>query len=350
MLGNYYKNKKILITGHTGFKGIWLTNILNFLGAKVYGISLDDLNKKNFNKLTYGKNINSYYFNILNKTKLNNLFRKIEPDIIFHLAAQSLVKKSYKFAVKTFETNFNGTLNVLSVSEKLKNLKSLIIVTSDKCYKNINDNKSFVETDPLGGDDPYSASKAAAEILFNSYLKNFLIKKKMGAASVRAGNVLGGGDWSEDRIIPDCAKKIIQSKKIIIRNPNSTRPWQHVLDVLNGYLILAMMLDKNPKYSGNWNFGPKNKSNISVKKLVKYFLKYMKSKNNIHYLVRGNKYKEKINLNLNSSKSNKILKWKNKYNTDQTLKLTASWYHDFMINGYNKEIIIKQINNFYSIK
>lgn len=349
MLKNFYKNKKILITGHTGFKGIWLINCLTILGAKVYGISKNDENKKNFYKLCETKNIKSYFFDILNKKKLNTTIKKIEPDIIFHLAAQSIVRKSYKFPENTFETNFNGTLNLLSVSLKLKNLKSLIIVTSDKCYQNLNKKKFFIETDALGGDDPYSASKGASEILFNSFLKSYLINKKIGAASVRAGNVLGGGDWSVDRILPDYIKSIKYSKKFIIRNPNSSRPWQHVLDVINGYLILAMKLYKNrEKYSGNWNFGPNYKKNVTVKKLIKIFSKFIEHKaKNIVFINKKTNQKESKFLNLDSSKARKYLYWNNRYDLTQILRLTAEWYNENMYKNQSNRIIKKQINNFF---
>ena len=351
MLQKFYKNKKILITGHTGFKGIWLTNILVSFGAKLYGISLNDSHKKNYLELSDKKIMKNYYFNLLNKTKLNKTFQEIKPDIIFHLAAQSLVRNSYKYPEETFETNFNGTLNVLNASLKVKTLKSLIVVTSDKCYQNQNKKKFFKETDHLGGDDPYSASKGATEILFNSYLKSFFYKKKIGAATVRAGNVLGGGDWSKDRIIPDCARCIAKKKNIIIRNPNSTRPWQHVLDVLNGYLILGKMLSKNQKkYSGNWNFGPKNKKNLNVRNLIILFLQLMKTKKKLVFLKQNKKKAESKFLNLNSSKANNLLKWENKYNLKITLQLTADWYRDNLNNKYNNHTIAKQIENFFAFK
>lgn len=351
MLDRFYKNKKILVTGHTGFKGIWLTNILIYFGAKVYGISKNDKNIKNFKKLCKTNKIKSYFFDILNKKKLNKIVKSIEPEIIFHLAAQSIVRTSYQHPENTFETNFNGTLNILSVATKLKKLKSIIIVTSDKCYHNQNKKNYFVETDSLGGDDPYSASKGASEILFNSYLKSFFYKKKIGAATARAGNVIGGGDWSKDRIIPDCARCIAQGKKIAIRNPNSTRPWQHVLDVVNGYLILAQMLFKNKKkYSGNWNFGPNNKKNLNVRNLVKLFLQYMEKKNNFYLLRKNKKITENKFLNLNSSKAKKLLKWNNKYNVSMSLKLSAEWYINFINNKPYNNIITEQIKKFFIIK
>lgn len=350
MLSKFYKNKKILITGHTGFKGIWLSNILISFGAKVYGISKNDENKKNFKNLCKTNLVKSYFFDILNKNKLDKIIRSIEPEMIFHLAAQSIVRTSYRFPEITFETNFNGTLNLLSIVTKLKKLKSIIIVTSDKCYQNQGKKNYFVENDPLGGDDPYSASKGASEILFNSYLKSFFYKKNIGAASVRAGNVLGGGDWSKDRVIPDCVRYATKNKKIIIRNPNATRPWQHVLDVINGYLILGEMLfKKQKKYSGNWNFGPKSKKNLNVKNLIILFLQSMKIKTKLVFLKQNKKYAESKFLNLNSSKANNLLKWKNKYNLKMTLKLTAEWYHDNLKNKNSNHIMEKQIKNFFTI-
>jgi CDP-glucose 4,6-dehydratase len=350
-LNKFYKNKKILITGHTGFKGIWLSNILIYLGARVYGISKNDENIKNFRNLCETNKLKSYIFDILNKKKLNKIIKYIEPEIIFHLAAQSIVRTSYQFPEITFETNFNGTLNLLSIATKLKKLKSIIIVTSDKCYHNQDKKNYFDETDSLGGNDPYSASKGATEILFNSYLKSFFYKKKVGAATARAGNVLGGGDWARDRIIPDCVRCIIKNKKFIIRNSNSTRPWQHVLDVINGYLILGQMLIKNPKkYSGNWNFGPKNKQNMNVRNLIILFLQFMKKKNIFFISKKNKKYIESKFLNINSSKANNLLKWKNKYTLKMTLQLTADWYRDKINNKYNNHIMVKQIKNFFTVK
>jgi CDP-glucose 4,6-dehydratase len=350
-LNKFYKNKKILITGHTGFKGIWLSNVLIYLGAKVYGISKNDANIKNFKNLCKTNKLKSYIFDILNKKKLNKIIKYIEPEIIFHLAAQSIVRTSYQYPEITFETNFNGTLNLLSVATKLKKLKSIIIVTSDKCYKNQNKKNYFVETDSLGGDDPYSASKAASEILFHSFLKSFFYKKKIGAATARAGNVIGGGDWSKDRIIPDCARCISKKKKITIRNPNSTRPWQHVLDVINGYLILGQMLfRRQKKYSGNWNFGPKNKKNLNVRNLIILFLQFMKKKNKLFFLKQNKKESESKFLRINSSKANNLLKWKSKYNIKTTLQLTADWYHENLNNKYNNHTMEKQIKNFFKFK
>ena len=237
---NFYKNKRVFISGHTGFKGIWLTSILLSFGAKITGLSLNDNKKKLFKEYVEYKKVNSYFGNIENYNFLKKILNKNKPEIIFHLAAQSLVIDGYKFPLKTFRTNILGTLNVLEIGRNISELKSIIIVTSDKCYKNSNKLKSYKETDDLGGIDPYSSSKAATEIVAESYLKSFFYKSEIGLATVRAGNVIGGGDWSKNRIVPDCMRSIKNDSKLILRNPNHIRPWQHVLDPLNGYLLLAM--------------------------------------------------------------------------------------------------------------
>jgi len=280
VLNNFYNNKKILITGHTGFKGLWLTTILSIFGAKITGLSLNDKNKKNFYKCISNKSlIKSYWGNIDNFLFLKKIINKNKPQIIFHLAAQSLVMDGYKKPLKTFQTNVLGTLNVLEIAMRAPTVKSVIIVTSDKCYQNFSTSKSYKETDPLGGIDPYSSSKAAAEVISQSYLKSFYLKSKIGLATVRAGNVIGGGDWSKNRIVPDCIKSIFKNSKLILRNPNYIRPWQHVLDPLNGYLLLGMKIFFNPKkFSGPWNFGPSYKQVKSVRAVVNLIFKKSKKK------------------------------------------------------------------------
>tara|TARA_B110000977_G_C10968757_1_gene451488 strand:- start:68 stop:1114 length:1047 start_codon:yes stop_codon:yes gene_type:complete len=340
---NFFKNKKIFITGHTGFKGIWLVNILNHLGGNVYGYSKNDEFKKNFRKFCSIKKGCSYYGDILNKKKLFEKLNKVKPDIVIHFAAQSLVKKSFINPEETISINIIGTLNLLECCRKIKTVKSIILATSDKCYENNNKKKYFREEDKIGGDDPYSASKASCEIIINSYIKSFFYDNKKGVASVRAGNVIGGADWSEDRIISDCARSIINKKNLYLRSPNSIRPWQHVLDVLNGYLLLAKKLyetkEKN-KFNGSYNFGPSEKKFFNVKTLVKLFFKSMKLKKKI-ILSKGTFGKEKNIILLNSNKSLKKLNWKQKINFKNTIVLTAEWYYSFI--NKNKNEIINQI-------
>lgn len=339
----FFKNKRILITGHTGFKGIWLVSILNYLGANVYGLSKKDDFYKNFKKFCYIKKDKNYLSNILDKKKLMKIFFKVKPEIVFHFAAQSLVKRSFLDPEETIKINLIGTMNVLECCRKLSSVKSLILATSDKCYKNDEKIKHFKEEDKLGGDDPYSASKASCEIIINSYIKTFFENNKIGVASVRAGNVIGGADWAENRIIPDCARSIIKKNKLFLRSPNSIRPWQHVLDVLNGYLLLAKKLyeTKNKyKYNGHYNFGPSEKKYYDVKKLVKLFFYSINLKKKIS-ISKKNFGKEKNIILLSSKKSLKYLKWKQKINFTTSIKLTANWYYNYIKK--NKNLINDQI-------
>lgn len=341
-----FRNKKVLITGHTGFKGSWLSLWLNISGAKVYGISNNykstETNIKNFR---LKKNVKNFNIDIRNFVKLNKIITKIKPDFIFHFAAQSLVGNSFKNPVYNFETNFNGTLNLLEVLRLSKFKCISIIITSDKSYKNLEIKRGYTEKDILGGDDPYSASKASAEFVINSYFKSFLKNKKnLRIAICRAGNVIGGGDWSNDRLIPDIMRSILNNKKVKLRNQNSTRPWQHVLDVLNGYLILANKLKKNNKLNGqSFNFGPPIKSNYTVLAIVR---EIKKNWNLLEWVFSNRTYHESTLLKLNSSKSLKYLNWKNKLDFKELIKLVTDWYKYFYENKNIYDFSIKQIRNF----
>ena len=267
----FWKNKKILIIGHTGFKGGWLTMVLNLLGANVYGISLPPDTKDNFYDLTNLKNylIQDKKINIENFKLLETTIKKIKPEIIFHLAAQSKVRESYTNPLDTIRTNTLGTANILEIFKQSKFIKSLLITTTDKVYKNADKRKIFKENDELGGDDVYSASKSSVEIITNSYLKVFSETKEKSVICLRAGNVIGGGDWSKDRIIPDCIKSIKNKKSIILRNPKSIRPWQHVLEPIIGYIITAEKIHNKKNNLGiAINFGPKRSNCVNVKTLA----------------------------------------------------------------------------------
>ena len=341
-----FRNKKVLITGHTGFKGSWLSLWLNISGAKVYGISNNykstETNIKNF-KLK--KTVKNFNIDIRNFVKLNKIITKIKPDFIFHFAAQSLVGKSFKNPIYNFETNFNGTLNLLEVLRLSKFKCISIIITSDKSYKNLEIKRGYTENDILGGDDPYSASKASAEFVINSYFKSFLKNKKnLRIAICRAGNVIGGGDWSNDRLIPDIMRSIFNNKKVKLRNQSSTRPWQHVLDVLNGYLILASKLKKNNTLNGqSFNFGPPIKSNYTVLAIVR---EMKKNWNLLEWVFSNRTYHESTLLKLNSSKSLKYLNWKNKLDFKELIRLVTDWYKCFYENKNIYDFSIKQIRNF----
>jgi len=341
-----FRNKKVLITGHTGFKGSWLSLWLNISGAKVYGISNNykstETNIKNFR---LKKNVKNFNIDIRKFEKLNKIITKIKPDFIFHFAAQSLVGNSFKNPIYNFETNFNGTLNLLEVLRLSKFKCISVIITSDKSYKNLEIKRGYTENDILGGDDPYSASKASAEFVINSYFKSFLKNKKnLRIAICRAGNVIGGGDWSNDRLIPDIMRSIFNNKKVKLRNKSSTRPWQHVLDVLNGYLILASKLKKNNKLNGqSFNFGPPIKSNYTVLAIVK---EMKKNWNLLEWVFSNRTYHESTLLKLNSSKSLKYLNWKNKLDFKEFIKLVTDWYKCFYENKNIYDFSIKQIRNF----
>tara|TARA_Y100000590_G_scaffold121660_3_gene139310 strand:- start:15755 stop:16810 length:1056 start_codon:yes stop_codon:yes gene_type:complete len=328
---SFFKGKNIFITGHTGFKGSWLAYILQSFGAKVTGYALKPKNKyDNFYVLNLNKTIKNYYADIRDRKRLNLALKESRPHIIFHMAAQALVKNSYKKPYFTFSTNVVGTINILEELKNLNSLKSAVIVTSDKCYKNQEKINGYSEKDEIGGEDPYSASKAAAENIFNSYLKSFYSNNKInfGLASARAGNVIGGGDWSEDRIVPDFIKSIWKNKKFIIRSPNSTRPWQHIFDLLNGYMLLSKKIFSNKKFNGSWNFGPEKK-HIKVIEIINKLNKSMNI-NKKTYLKKDKKIKETGLLSLKINKSKSILKWKPKLSIKETIKLTGEWYFLFL--------------------
>ena len=350
----YFKNKKIIITGHTGFKGSWLSIFLSLLGSKVYGISKDIPSRPSHFTLTNlrKKIYKSSIINLNKKNKIRKIFKEFKPDIVFHLAAQSLVSKSYSNPLMTWETNTIGTINILEILKDLKKKTNVIFIYSDKVYRNKEVKKGYKEGDELGGLDPYGASKAAAEIAIRSYVKSFFNKKdnKVFISIARAGNVIGGGDWSKNRLIPDCMRSWLVNKSVVIRNPNSTRPWQHILDVLYGYIILAINLNKNKKkfHGEAFNFGPNKKKNykvIEILKIAKFNWPEIKWSINLN-----KKFKENQLLNLNSDKALRDLNWSPKLTTTQSVKLTVDWYKEYLIkknNLYYKTV--KQINFFKSL-
>ena len=344
----FFKGKKIFITGHTGFKGSWLAYILYLSGAKIAGYSLKPKNRyDNFYLLKLDKKILSYFGDIRDKKKLSDKINEFKPDIIFHLAAQPLVKESYRDPKFTFSTNILGTVNILESIREVTSIKSAVIITSDKCYKNYEKKSGYSEEDELGGEDPYSASKAAAENIFYSYQKSFFKnKKKIGLVSVRAGNVIGGGDWSQDRIIPDLIKSIILKKKFIIRSPKSTRPWQHIFDLLNGYLILSAKIYENNKFNGSWNFGP-NVNHVTVKEVITKLISILGI--NKRVIIKIDKtIKETGLLSLKTHKSKSNLKWKTKLSLNQNLKIIAEWYLCYINNKKNIEKLSKrQVESFF---
>lgn len=347
-----YKNLKVLVTGSTGFKGSWLCYWLHKEGAKVIGVGLKpEKNEKLFNALNLNKKIDQYYINILDYKKLANLIKLIKPDIIFHLAAKSLVSEGYYQPIETFKTNIIGSANILNLLRNNKHT-SLVYVTSDKCYLNNNKNSPFKEEDILGGNDNYSASKAGAEIVFNSYFKSYFNQEKLRLASVRAGNVIGGGDLKKNRIIPDIYKSIKSGKKLIIRNPQSIRPWQHVLEPLSGYLILGLKLlsrNFNKSIQPSWNFGPERNNNKNVLNVAKKFLHIWNIKKRI-VINNKSEFKESNYLQVNISKAKKQLNWRPKLNFDQSIKFTVEWYKIFYKSKNVENFTNDQIDEYNSIK
>lgn len=351
---NFWKNKKVFITGHTGFKGSWLCLILSLFGAEVTGYSLKPKTKPSLFKLAKIENVikKSVISDVRN---YKNLFKEIKfskANIIFHLAAQPLVRYSYTEPKETFETNFLGTLNILECIKKIKSIKSSVIITSDKVY-DTKINKIYRETDFLKGIDPYSASKVICEHVFFSYKNSFFENtSKQRIATVRAGNVIGGGDYSKDRLIPDLISHAQKNKKIILRNPNSTRPWQHVLEPLSGYLILAEKLYTNNQKvcakEQNWNFGP----NVTNCKTVKYIANFINKKISLKFhtvKLKNNNYKIETNfLRLSNYKSKKYLSWFPKWNLEKTLTKILEWYA-LSKNINPREVCKKQIKEYFEL-
>ena len=343
-----YKGKRVLVTGDTGFKGSWLSMILLQLGAEIVGYALPPETEDSlFNSLGLSTKIKHIDGDIRDLDALLNVFNEHKPEFLFHLAAQAIVRRSYNDPKNTFDTNISGSVNILEAVRQTPSLKSIIYVTSDKCYKNKEWIWGYRENDELGGHDPYSASKAAAEIVFSSYLDSFFQKKDdIGLASVRAGNVIGGGDWSEDRIVPDCIRALSNNEPIIIRNPKSTRPWQHVLDPLFGYILLSFKLYRNRKdYNGSWNFGPDAESIKTVNELAEQIVKnWGAGKININ--KDKNSPHEAGLLHLNCDKVNQALNWLPKWDFERSIKETTVWYKD-VLNGKSAfDITLKQIKEY----
>jgi CDP-glucose 4,6-dehydratase len=331
-----------LITGHTGFKGSWLVLMLSQLGHEVSGISLDPVKNSLFKTAKISKKMSfDEICDIRNVKRLNKKIQKISPDVVIHLAAQPLVRRSYLDPRETIETNAIGTFNVLEVVSKTPSVKANLIITTDKVYKNINQKKGYFESDHLGGDDPYSASKAMADIVTQSFIKSF---PGVPTAIARAGNVIGGGDVSEDRLIPDLIQGFIKQKSVLIRYPSAVRPWQHVLDCLNGYLTLVDKMLNN-KVTGEWNFGPDERSFKDVKTVADYLKNRWGQGASWITDEKVNPHEAEL-LALDATKAQTQLDWHNKLSFEETLDWTIDW-HKAVARGANPlEQTQEQINKF----
>ena len=336
---NIYNNKKVLITGNTGFKGSWLTIWLLKLGAKVYGLSKDIPTEPSmFKELELIDKINHYKKDVRDLESVRKIINDIEPDFIFHLAAQPLVSISYLDPIETISTNVLGTANILETLKESNHNCIGIFITSDKCYDNVEWVWGYKETDMLGGKDIYSGSKGAAEIIFKSYYHSFFssTESKVRIATARAGNVIGGGDWAQDRIVPDCMRAWSENKTVEIRSPHSTRPWQHVLEPLSGYLALGNKLYLDNKLNGEgFNFGPNSQHSHTVIDILRDLMAEWKisDPSNAYKITDNIAFHEAGLLKLNCDKALFYLKWMPTLNYEQLIELTGSWYYNF----YNKE-------------
>ena len=352
IFNNFYKGKRILITGHTGFKGSWLSVWLHELGAEVIGVAKDPITQKdNYVLSGVGEKIKAdLRADIRDGQRMKEIFQEYKPEIVFHLAAQPLVRLSYEIPVETYETNVLGTINILEAIRMTDSVKVGIMITTDKCYENKEQVWGYRENEPMGGYDPYSSSKGAAEIAINSWRRSFFNPEQYeihgkSIASVRAGNVIGGGDWALDRIIPDCIRALEANKPIEIRSPKAIRPWQHVLEPLSGYMLLAQkMWDEPVKYCEGWNFGPHLESIIPVWNVASMVIENY-GQGELKDLSDPNALHEAKLLILDISKARFQLGWEPKMNIEQCVALTVNWYKSYS-RGKVYNLCVEQIEKY----
>jgi len=350
-LDKFFKGKKVLVTGHTGFKGAWLTEILSLWGAKVVGVSLEPYTDPSlFTVLKLQDKITNYFVDIRDQDELKKVFAKEQPEIVFHLAAQAIVKVSYDEPLRTFDVNVMGSANVLQSIRETKSVKAGVMITSDKVYENKEWVHPYREIDRLGGHDPYSASKAAADIVDQSFIKSFFTEEDDPLIGItRAGNVIGGGDWSPYRIVPDVVRAIYEKNDaVIIRNPGSIRPWQFVLEPLSGYLLLAKKLFEGDRsLVTTWNFGPKDGNFVPVSTLVETGVKILDKGS--YKVIPDKSFHESTFLKLDISKAHDLLGWSPKLNIEKTLDYTYSWYKNYYEHLESAiDFTDKQISEFFS--
>jgi CDP-glucose 4,6-dehydratase len=345
---SFWKNKRVFITGHTGFKGSWMSLWLQSMGANIKGYSLEPNTQPNlFTEANVAANMYSEMGDIRDLNQISKSMFDFNPDVLIHMAAQPLVRLSYQEPVKTYTTNVIGTVNVLESARKCKNLKAIVSVTTDKCYENKEWDWGYRESEPMGGCDPYSSSKGCAELVTSAYRRSFFSGSDTASlASARAGNVIGGGDWSDDRLIPDILRAFEKTEPVIIRNPVSTRPWQHVLEPIAGYLVLAENLyNHGDNFAEGWNFGPKEEGC----KPVDWILDKMVSKwgsSASWELDKNNNPHEAGFLKLDCSKAANRLKWQPKWNLEETLEMIVNWHQCYLKGGNIKKECLREIKKY----
>ncbi len=347
MFKNIYKGKTVFVTGHTGFKGSWLSIWLENLGANVIGYSLPAPKQGLFNVLNLSKKITHIEGNICDYSLLESSIKKYQPDFIFHMAAQALVRYSYDFPIETMATNITGTSNLLNICRTINNCKVLVNITTDKCYENQEKNYAYKENDKLGGLDPYSASKACSEIVTNSYRNSFFKNSEIAIATARAGNVIGGGDWSTDRLVPDCIESLNNNKDILIRFPYAVRPWQFVLEPLSGYLHLGAEMWENKKsFNEGWNFGPENDQVKEVGEVTQEIINLWGSGG---FKTSKETHVHEANLlQLDIGKAKQKLNWNPVLDVYQSISLTVNWYKQFYSNNNNIEKFTYEQLDYYT--
>jgi len=339
----FWQRKRVLVTGDSGFKGSWLSLWLHELGAEIHGLSLPPDQRPNLYSLAkVGKISKTQFVDIRQASRVREMVGKIKPQIIFHLAAQPIVRMGYSQAKETWDTNLNGTIHLLEAARNLLSLKVIVVVTTDKVYRNPEKGVSFVESDPLGGKDPYSASKAAADLATASYHEVFFQKRGVGVATARAGNVIGGGDWAKDRIVPDAIRAWGKGKALVVRNPASTRPWQHVLDSLGGYLSLAEKLWKNPRLSGAYNFGPESSERKTVRELVQQARGFSRQRKVVWGSSTIRPAEARV-LALNNSKAKKRLGFYPAWEFRTAVARTFGWYARQARGGDARRLCLEDI-------
>lgn len=350
MFNSIYKGKRVLVTGHTGFKGSWLSIWLRELGGDVIGYALEPYTERdNFVVAGLKEKIAHITGDIRDFRKLRQVFEEYRPEFVFHLAAQPLVRESYANPKETYDTNIGGTVNLLECCKLSDSVRTIINVTSDKCYENREWVWGYRECDPMGGYDPYSSSKGCSELVTAAWRRSFFNpnefeKHKKSLSSARAGNVIGGGDWQKDRIIPDCIRALEENIPVKIRNPHAARPWQHVLEPLSGYLLLAYRMYTQPgEFCGAWNFGPNYNSAIPVGKIADMIVAQWGSGRWVDVSINDEVHEANL-LSLDISKAKSYLNWRPLWDVEKAIEKTVDWYKNYMINPY--KICIKQIEEF----